>query len=565
MNKHLKIFLIMTLLSILLMGCSTTTEAPDETETPITTEMPVTATLPVPSPTPTTIVEAEPWWQERVFYEIFVRSFYDSDGDGIGDFQGIIQKLDYLNDGDPSTTDDLGITGIWLMPINPSPSYHGYDVTDYYAVNPDYGTMEDFKALLSAAEERGIAVIMDLVLNHTATDHPWFQSSIDPNSEYHDWYVWSETDPKTPGPWYQDVWHRNAGNDLYYYGVFWGGMPDLNYDNPDVSAEMMNVSKFWLEEVGVDGFRVDAARYLFADGTVQQDTAETIQWFEDWRAFYKAIDPEAFTVGEVWTDLQVTARYGNGMDTLFMFDLAEDIKNSLYSADPERIMASYLSTLEYFPTLNFSTFLSNHDQQRVMSLLNENQDKAKLTAFVYLTGPGTPFIYYGEEIGMTGNKPDELLRTPMQWTGEAKTGFTTGVSWQPANANYESVNVATQNEDKLSLLNHYRALVHIRNDHTALQTGAYLPFSTDCRLLYPVLRVDEDEAIMVLANLGRQAQEGCTLSTEGSPLAGDYHVEVMMGSGEFTAISFDANGSVNEYVLPDIIEPWALYILKLQP
>ena len=557
MKNKIKKLLIFILLVFVLVGCQPRTKVPTETE--------VLSTATVPAPTPTAVAESEPWWQERVFYEIFVHSFYDSDGDGVGDFEGIIEKLDYLNDGDPSTTGDLGITGIWLMPINPSPSYHGYDVTDYYTVNPEYGTMDDFKALLAAAEERGIAVIMDLVINHTSTEHPWFQASIDPESDYHDWYVWSETDPNTPGPWYQDVWHRNGSNGMYYYGVFWGGMPDLNYDNPDVSAEMMNISKFWLEEVGVDGFRVDAARYLFADGAVQQDTAATIQWFEDWRDYYKAIDPDAFTVGEVWTDLQVTARYGDGMDTLFMFDLAEDIKNSLYSANPERIIASYLSTLEYFPTINFSTFLSNHDQERVMSLLNENEDKAKLTAFVYLTGPGTPFIYYGEEIGMTGNKPDELLRTPMQWTGEAKTGFTTGVAWQPANANYTSINVAAQDDDELSLLNLYRTLVQMRNKHPVLQTGEYLPFSTSCRLLYPILRVDEEEAIILLANLGRQAQEGCTLSMEESSLSGDYALEVLMGSGEFAPISFGTNGAVDAYALPDTIEPWEHFILKLNP
>jgi glycosidase len=153
----------------------------------------------------------------------------------------------------------------------------------------------------------------------------------------------------------------------------------------------------------------------------------------------------------------------------------------------------------------------------------------------------------------------------MQWTGEVKTGFTTGVPWQPANANYMTINVAAQDEDKLSLLNHYRSLVHLRNEHAALQTGDYMPFSTSCRLLYPILRVDEEEAIIVLANLGRQAQEGCTLSIDEGTPAGDYELDVLMGSGEFSPISFDANGSVNEYVLPDFIEPWAYYILKLQP
>jgi glycosidase len=492
-----------------------------------------------------------------------VRSFKDSDGDGVGDFQGIIEKLDYLNDGDPRTTTDLGIGGIWLMPINPSPSYHGYDVTDYYAVNPDYGTMQDFKELLAEAEKRGIKIIIDLVLNHTSTEHPWFQASQDSESEYHDWYVWEENNPQTPGPWFQNAWHRNNKNGMYYYGVFWGGMPDLNYDNPAVSAEMMNISKFWLEEIGVDGFRVDAARYLFADGTVQQDTATTIEWFEDWRAFYKPINPEAFTVGEVWTDLQVTAKYGQGMDSLFMFDLAEDIKGSIYSPDVSRIIQSYLDTLSYFPKQDFSTFLSNHDQQRVMSLYDENINKAKLAAFVYLTGPGVPFIYYGEEVGMIGDKPDEKIRTPMQWTAEEGAGFTASRAWQAPNSNFTEYNVALQDADLDSLLNHYRSLIHLRNQYSALQTGAYLPFISSCRQVYANLRITEDQALLVIANISRQELEACKLSIEVSPLSGVYDLELLFGEGNFEPITFQASGALLDYQLPNPLAPYKSYIFKL--
>ncbi|MDY6845623.1 MAG: alpha-amylase family glycosyl hydrolase, partial [Chloroflexota bacterium] len=437
-------------------------------------------------------------------------------------------------------------------------------VTDYYDVNPDYGTMEDFEQLLEEAHKRDIKVIMDLVLNHTATEHPWFQSSQDPQSEYNDWYVWSEDNPQTPGPWSQNVWHRNSSNGLYYYGVFWGGMPDLNYDNPDVSAEMMAVSRFWLEEVGVDGFRVDAARYLFADGFVQQDTKETIQWFEDWRSFYKGVNPEALTVGEVWTNLQVTAKYGRGMDSLFMFDLAEDIKNATYYPDPSRIIKSYLNVLEFFPDNIFSTFLSNHDQQRVMSLYDGHIDKAKSGAFVYLTGPGVPFIYYGEEIGMFGNKPDELLRTPMQWSDESNAGFTSGTPWQPVDSSYQDVNVKMQDEDESSLLNHYRSLVHLRNQHPVLRTGAYLPFTSTCRLIYPVMRVNDDETLILLANLDRRVQDGCTISIEESPLSGEYQVEAIFGGGEFGSINFEANGALVGYPIPMSLEPWESLILSLR-
>ena len=555
-EKWIKIFIFIVVLSTF-TACQ-----PKSTE-PIPT---ATLTLaPSPTFTPTAEPEIYGWWNDLVFYEIFVRSFKDSDGDGIGDFQGIIEQLDYLNDGDPSTTDDLGIGGIWLMPINPSPSYHGYDVKDYYAVNPDYGTMEDFKQLLSEAEKRGIKIIMDLVLNHTSTKHPWFESARDPESEYHDWYVWSDTNPKDIGPWGQNVWYRDSKSGKYYYAVFWSEMPDLNYDNPDVSAEMMNVSKFWLEEVGVDGFRVDAARYLFADGSVQQDTKTTIQWFEDWRAFYKAINPQAVTVGEVWTDLQVTARYGKGMDTLFMFDLAEDIINSIYSPDPSRIIKSYLDTLQYFPNLQFSTFLSNHDQQRVMSFYSGNDKKAKLAAFVYLTGPGIPFIYYGEEIGMTGNKPDELIRTPMQWSAESQGGFTIGSPWQAVNRNFQDINVSLQNADEASLLNHYRQLIHLRNEHTVLTYGDYLPFTSSCRQIYPILRVGEEETVIILANLGFKALEGCTIAIETSPLSGQFQIETLLGEGEFAPMDFDSNGAVVEYALPQTMPSYSYYLLRLEP
>ena len=516
-----------------------------------------------PEALPQQIRDPEVWWQDVVFYQIFPRSFKDSTGDGIGDFQGIIQMLDYLNDGDPTTQDDLGIGGIWLTPINPSPSYHGYDVTDYYAINPDFGTMEDFKELLAEAEQRGIKIIIDLVINHSSNQHPWFVAAQDPESEYHDWYIWSERDPGVPGPWGQNAWHYSRQNRLFYYGIFWEGMPDLNYQNPAITKEMMDITKFWLEDVGVDGFRVDAARYLFVDSFSQQDTKETIQWYEDWREVYKAINPYAFTVGEVWTDLSVIARYKHGMDSLFMFDLAEDIKSRVFSPNPERITRSYLDTLYFFPEGQFSTFLSNHDQQRVMTFLNNDLEKMKTAAFIYLTGPGVPFLYYGEEIGMTGDKPDERLRTPMQWSDEQNAGFTTTIPWQPANRNFDEINVQDQEGDPASLLYHYRTLIHIRNQNPALRTGAYLPMTSNCQLLYPVLRVEDDQALILLATLGDNLAENCTLTLQESPLSGQFEVEVIFGDATFTPLDFDENGAITNYALPGELAPNQQYILRL--
>ena len=202
------------------------------------------------------------WWNETVFYEIFVRSFYDSDGDGIGDIQGIIEKLDYLNDGNPETDDDLGITGIWLMPVAQSPSYHGYDVIDYETIEEDYGTNEDFQQLMEEAHNRGIKIIVDLVMNHCSSQHPWFVAASQNEPEYYDWFRWSNSYPGYMGPWGQQVWHM-ADNGKYYYGLFWGGMPDLNYENSEVKDEMWDIAEFWLTEMNVDGFRCDAVIKIY--------------------------------------------------------------------------------------------------------------------------------------------------------------------------------------------------------------------------------------------------------------------------------------------------------------
>ena len=250
------------------------------------------------------------WWNTSTFYEIFVRSFKDSNGDGIGDFKGITSQLDYLNDGDPNSHSDLGISGIWLMPIMPSPSYHGYDVIDYMSVNPQYGTMADFKELVQECHKRGIRVIIDFVINHTSSENPWFKQAVAGNKGFENWYVWSDSQPRESGPWGENVWHK-ASNGRYYYGVFTADMPDLNYRNPMVTQMMEMVTKYWLEDVGLDGFRVDAARYLFEDGVSKQDTKDTIEWFQNWRSYLKPINPQAFTVGEVWAETYVQKKYVN--------------------------------------------------------------------------------------------------------------------------------------------------------------------------------------------------------------------------------------------------------------
>lgn len=488
------------------------------------------------------------WWNDTVFYEIFVRSFYDSDGDGIGDFNGIIEKLDYLNDGDPATTTDLGITGIWLLPIFASPSYHGYDATDFYAINPEYGTLDDFKRLLDEAHQRGIRVIIDLMLNHTSTEHPWFQAALDPASPYRDWYIWSETDPRTIGPWGQDVWHEGPQGG-YFYGVFWSGMPDLNFNNPEVTAEMQSVTRYWLEDVKVDGLRLDAIRYLIEDGTEQADTEASHEWLRAYRTFYREINPNAMTVGEVWTTSQAVSQYvqGDQVDMAFDFDLASAFINAVRSGRSAGLKGQLRLDQQYFPAGSAGLFLTNHDQDRVMSVLGKNVERAKTAASLMLTAPGVPFLYYGEEIGMLGQKPDEKIRKPMQWSAEAQAGFSSGAPWQTPDPDYAEKNVAAQLEAEDSLLAHYRALIRLRNEHIALRVGETFAVNGDVPAVYALLRSHAEEDVLVIINLGKDPLDGYSLTLESGPLSGAYQALPLLGEGEFAPLEADAAGGFAAY------------------
>lgn len=517
------------------------------------------------TPTVTPPAEETFWWNDTVFYQVFVRSFYDDDGDGIGDLAGLIQKLDYLNDGDPTTTDDLGVTGIWLMPIMESPSYHGYDVVDYYTVEQDYGTNEDFRTLIAEAHARGIRVIVDMVLNHTSSSHPWFiNASAGPEAEYRDWYVWSNENPGYVGPWGQKVWHRRGG--AYYYGIFWEGMPDLNYHNPQVTEAMYEVTRFWLEEMGADGFRLDAVRYLIEDGPRQASTPQTHAWLADFDDFTDRIDPEVLTVGEVWADTIEVAHYivNDELDLCFEFSLADAIVESVTVNTSTAFRYRLKTVLKAYPPGQYATFLTNHDQNRVMTQVGRNPDKARLAATVLLTLPGVPFIYYGEEIGMTGQKPDEKIRTPMQWSAEENAGFTTGRPWQPVNDDYKTVNVATQSADPDSLLNRYRRLIHLRNNHVALRRGELVPLESTCRPVYGFLRHFEGESILVLLNFAAREQTGCTFSLPAGNLApGDYLVRELLTDVEAVRLTVDASGGFSNYAPLETLAPREGYILLL--
>ncbi|TYZ09658.1 T9SS type A sorting domain-containing protein [Hymenobacter lutimineralis] len=488
------------------------------------------------------------WWNDAVFYEVFVRSFYDSNGDGKGDFKGLTAKLDYLNDGNPNTTSDLGITGIWLMPMMESPSYHGYDVTNYKATEPDYGTMAEFEEFLAAAHARGIKVIIDLVLNHSSREHPWFtQAAASATSPYRDWYRWSATNPGYQGPWGQTVWHPR--NSAYYYGLFWDGMPDLNWSNAELKTAMWDASRFWLNK-GVDGYRLDAVKYLDEDGQQMEDTPETFGLLEEFHDVVKEANPDAFTVGEAWSSTRAVVPYvvNDRLDACFEFDLSSAILNGLNTGSAATLKTQLQLIDQSYPKLQYATFLSNHDQERVLETLRGDMPRMKQAAALYLTMPGVPFLYYGEEVGMLGTGVDENKRKPMQWTAGSNGGFTTGSPWRGLNSNYAQYNVATMQADATSLLSHYKQLIGLRNTHETLRKGYILPTTTSATSLLGYVRVYEQEAVLVLANLGSTALAKPKVSMAVSSLpAGTYAVTDLYSGQAAGSVTLDAQGGFADW------------------
>jgi alpha-amylase len=526
---------------------------------PAPTPQPTSSPL-LPKPTSTAIPTATPmppWWRQAIFYEIFVRSFNDSNGDGIGDFNGITQKLDYLQ--------NLGVTALWLMPINPSPSYHGYDVINYFAVNRDYGTQEDFKRLLDEAHRRGMHVIIDLVINHTSNQNPLF---IDANnnlqSPYRNWYLWSNTDPGTPGL-YGSAWHD--GKFGYYYGIFGGSMPDLNYTNPDVTAYMEKVVDFWLTNVGLDGFRLDAPKYLIEEGKLLENTQSTHRWLQKFFRAYKADKPDAYTVGEIYGAGAFLAKTytGDQMDQVFNFEMASGFVNSASGEATSGVNSAIAFMLKDMPDGEFATFLTNHDQNRIMSVLNGNVGKAKTAAAMMLTGPGTPFIYYGEEIVMQGKKPDEDIRLPMQWSGKANAGFSTGTPWRSPAADYSHINVETESRDPNSLLSFYQELIALRQAHSALRNGTLSLVTSGNPGVYSILRKDGDETLLVLINLTKTTTSNYNLSLKKADLSdGQHALGLLFGHGVTSPMIVVSQGFSNYKPLNEL-PAYSISIFNLKP
>ena len=395
----------------------------------------------------------------EVTYEVFVRAFADSDGDGVGDLKGLMRKLDYLS--------ELGVDSLWLMPVFPSPSYHGYDVTDYRSINPEYGTMEDLEALLADAHSRGMAVILDLPINHTSIDHPWFR-------ERPEFYRWADERANLDlRVWGEKVWKPYG--DTWYYAIFWDGMPDLDYENPDVRDEMIDIALYWLD-MGVDGFRLDAASHIYGMGewSARQEIERSASWWVEFQIACVAKNPNCYLLGEAWESLDKRAALLAGLDAAVNFDVGGAIIALLRTGGSGKgyvrnLALTYAAYAEVRPGIPDAPFLTNHDQNRVYAALGAKPERAKMAANMLLTLPGNPILYYGEEIGMMGAKPDEEIRTPMLWGG----GDRSETRWHPSIYNTRTLTVAEQDADPDSLLNHYRRLLAFRRAHPALTGGEF--------------------------------------------------------------------------------------------
>ncbi|MCL2097239.1 MAG: alpha-glucosidase [Bacteroidales bacterium] len=485
------------------------------------------------------------WWKHGVVYHIYPQSFKDSNHDGIGDIPGIITQLDYIA--------DLGVDAIWLSPIYPSPMVDaGYDIANHRGIDAQYGTMNDFQRLLNEAHRRGLRVIMDLVLNHTSDQHPWFiasKSSV--NNPKRDWYIWQPPKKgKQPNNWITNfgkkAWRYDPNTKEYYFHSFFWEQPDLNWRNPEVKKAMFDIIHFWLE-AGVDGFRLDIINLLFKDRQFKnnkigffvkkpeiynRNQPEVYPLLKEFRTLLDSY-PEKTSVGEIYTPppgrtTLAVSFLGNGVDMLhlvFDFSLIFTIWNA----------AAYYKTINRYyrklPEMGWPCFfLSNHDIGRSIKRLGRwtwhKYAKAKLHAVLLLTLKGTPFIYYGDEIGMENIKiPKKYIqdlygkifypffrgrdraRTPMQWNSGRYAGFSTQRPWLPVSKDYSTINVEAEQKDYASILNLYKRLLLLRKKHTALHKGniTFLTKGKNNLLIYT--RTDEQEKIFILLNFSNRKKK----------------------------------------------------------
>lgn len=438
--------------------------------------------------------------RNSVYYQVFVGSFYDSDGDGVGDLQGVIEKLDYLQE-------DLGVSGIWLSPIHPSPTYHKYDVVDYYGIDEAFGTMDDFRELAAEMQEREMDLMMDFVFNHTSSQHPWFVEAKDavlndqPSaSDYVDYYNFSTE---------QEAGYTQLRDDLYYEAQFWSEMPDLNLDNPAVREEITDIAEFWVDE-GVNAFRLDATTHFYED-QIGKNT-EILAWFMD---TVHAIDEEIYVVGEAWTGESIVLdMYESGIDSFFNFKFSQNDGSIVKSINTgkgyglaETVLAYHEKMRERNPDAVDALFLSNHDNGRSAAYFANQLDKQKLAASIYLLMPGNSFVYYGEEIGMLGSGVDENKRLPMEWGTEEADH----IPKRYAGADYHEFDIDSVAEQLVaddSLLAHYQEAIQIKNRYPELVEGELAVIDVGEEAIYALQHDD----LLVLHNL---SDESITIDITG--------------------------------------------------
>jgi maltose alpha-D-glucosyltransferase / alpha-amylase len=500
---------------------------------------------------PTQWFESDPLWFKRaVFYEIHIRGFFDSNDDGSGDLRGIQDKLDYLQ--------WLGVDCIWLLPMYASPLRDGgYDIADFYSIHPDYGTVDDFRNLVDAAHERGIRIIADLVVNHTSADHPWFQESrSSPDSPKRDWYVWSDTDERyqdariifvdtEPSNW---TWDPVAG--AYYWHRFFSHQPDLNYDNPEVQEAMLDALRFWLD-AGIDGFRLDAVPYLYErDGTICENLPETHAFLRRLRAEVDAKYPDRVLLAEAnqWPE-DVVAYFGQGDEChmAFHFPVMPRMFMALRREDATPIYEILDRTPPIPDNAQWGLFLRNHDEltlemvtdeerdymyseyakdprmklnlgirRRLAPLLDNGRDESQLLHAIMFSLPGSPVLYYGDEIGMGDNVflgDRDGVRTPMQWTGDRNGGFSRADFAQlylPPLMDpvwgYQACNVEAQLRTPTSFLRWVHRFISLRKGHPVFGLGSYEPLPTNNPRIFAHVRRYEEDVVLCVHNLARSAQ-----------------------------------------------------------
>ena len=483
-----RILTLLLVLCLLLTGCgSVKAPLPEETQSD-----PVVEHTPVPDPIDDNY---------RTFYQIFVGSFSDSNRDGIGDLRGVINRLDYLNDGDITSGKSLGIQGIWLSPIFSSPSYHKYDASDYYEIDWRFGTMEDLKELADLCESRNIKLILDLVINHTSTNHPWFQqfkqARIDGDTEnpYYDFYSCVTTAEKVGGRTYQKL----AGVDCWYECNFSTEMPELNFDNPEVCQAMLDVAKYYLD-LGIDGFRFDAVKYIYFG-----DTGRSVEFWQWYMGELEAYSPDIYCVGECWSGEGEILEYYSAMNCFnFAMAQAEGMAASAAKGSSISKFTGYVSSfqqkvLEANPEGMPMSFLSNHDMDRIAGTF-ATENNMRMAANLYLLSPGSPMMYYGEEIGLRGSRGGEMTdanrRLAMLW-GDPEDLVKDPVGSTYPEKNQIQTTVADQLEDPDSLYNYYCRLIALRHSNPAIARGIYT--SLECgERRFGGYRIDHEGEILGL-------------------------------------------------------------------